>query len=101
MWGLVCLWWSHLVRPEVCPLGELVGSCGRLWGLSLLLWCVPSLLVALLLCAWRVACKYASISRSKGVFSGFWGFRLGLLGLGAVRGLCGFCVREWLGGYMA
>ena len=28
-------------------------------------------------------------------------FRVGLLGLGALRGLCGFCTREWLGGLKA
>ena len=27
-------------------------------------------------------------------------FRVGLLGLGALRGLCGFCARVELGGYM-
>ena len=30
-----------------------------------------------------------------------WGFRVGLCGFSALRGLCGFCVREWLGGYKA
>ena len=67
--------------------------------------CVPSLcpclLVALLLCLWCVACKYGSISRFKGVFSVVWGVRVGLCCLGALRGLCGFCVREWLGGLKA
>ena len=48
-----------------------------------------------------VACKYGSISRSKGVFSGFWGFRVGLCCLGGLRGLCGFCTRVELGGLKA
>ena len=56
------------------------------------------LLSALSLCSWCVVCKYGSISRFKGVFSGFWAFRVGFCGLRALRGLCGFCVREWLGG---
>ena len=33
-------------------------------------------------------------SRFKGVFSGFWGWRVGLYCLRALRGLWGFCVRE-------
>ena len=34
-------------------------------------------------------------------FSGFYGVRVGLCCLGALRGLWGFCVREWLGGLKA
>ena len=60
--------------------------------------CVPCLLSALLLRSRCVACKYGSISRFKGVSSVVWGFCVGLLGLGALRGLCGFCVRVELGG---
>ena len=63
-------------------------------------WSAPRLLSALLLCACRVACKYGSISRFKGVFRGFWGSCVGLCGFGAFRGLCGFCARVELGGYM-
>ena len=59
------------------------------------------LLSALSLCLWCAACKYGSISRFKGVFSGFWAFRVGLCCLGALRGLCGFCTRVELGGFMA
>ena len=59
------------------------------------------LLSALSLCPWWVAHKYGSISRFKGVFSGFWAFRVGLCCLGALRGLCGFCTRVELGGFMA
>ena len=59
------------------------------------------LLSALSLCSWCIACKYGSISRSKGVFSAFWGVCVGLCGLRALRGLWGFCVREWLGGLKA
>ena len=36
----------------------------------------------------------------RGFLAWFLLFRVGLLGLGALRGLWGFCVREWLGGYM-
>ena len=60
-------------------------------GLSSLSRRVPSLLFALLLCLWWVACKYGSISHFKGVFRGFYGVRVGLCCLGALRG---FCVRE-------
>ncbi len=58
----------------------------------------PPFLYSLLLCARCVACKYGSISRFKAVFSAVWWFRVGLLGLGALRGLCGFCTRVELGG---
>ena len=53
------------------------------------------------LCPWRVACKYGSISRFKGVFGGFCGVCVGLYCSGTLRGLWGFCVREWLGGFGA
>ena len=70
--------------------------------LALVLWsCVPSFLSALLLYACRVACKYALISRFKGVFSAVCVFGVGLLGLGALRGLWGFCTRVELGGLEA
>ena len=52
------------------------------------------LLSALLLCLWCITCKYGSISRFKGVFSGFCGVRVGLCCLRALLGLCGF-VRVW------
>ena len=65
--------------------------------------CVPSLspclLSAFMPCPWWVMLEYGSISRFKGVFSAVYGVRVGLCCLGALRGLCGFCVREWLGGY--
>ena len=66
---------------------------------ALVLWsCVPCLLSDLLLYACRVACEYGSISRFEGVFRGFYMFGVGLLGLRALRGLCGFCARVELGG---
>ena len=49
---------------------------------------------AFLLCLFGVACKYALISLFKGVFGVFWALRVGLCCLRALRGLCGFCVRE-------
>ena len=59
------------------------------------------LLSALSLCLWCVACKYGSVSRFKGVFSAFYGVCVGLCCSGTLRGLCGFCVREGLGGLKA
>ena len=50
--------------------------------------------------ACRVACKYTFIWRFRGVFGAVWGGCVGLCGFGALRGLWGFCTREWLGGYM-
>lgn len=58
----------------------------------------PAFLSALPLCACRVACKYGSISRFWGVFSGFYGVCVGLCCLRALRGLWGFCARVELGG---
>lgn len=49
-------------------------------------------------CSWCVAYKYGSVSRFKAVFGGFWGADVYLYGLGALRGLCGFCARVELGG---
>ena len=66
-----------------------------------LLWCAPCLLSACLLCLWCIALEYGSISRFKGVFSGFCGVGVYLCGFGALRGLWGFCAREVFGGYMA
>ena len=70
--------------------------------LAFVLWsCVPLLLSALSLFPWCVGFEYGSVSRFKGVFSGFWGCCVGLSCLGALRGLWGFCVRERLGGLKA
>ena len=64
-------------------------------------WCVPSLLSALSLCLWHIMLEYGYVSRFKGVFSVVWGCCVGLLGFGALRGLCGFCARVELGGLKA
>ena len=72
----------------------LFGASGPARGRSGPLVVCSLLLSALSLCLWCVVCKYGSISRFKGVFSGFWAFRVGLCCLGALRGLCGF-VRVW------
>ena len=58
-------------------------------------------LVALLLYARCVACKYAFICDSKGAFGGFYGADVYLYGLRSLRGLWGFCVRVELGGFGA
>ena len=58
------------------------------------------LLSSLSLCLWRVVFEICLYSHFKGVFRGFPLLDVGLYCLGALRGLCGFCVREWLGGYM-
>ena len=66
-----------------------------------LLSCVPSFCPSLSLCLWCVVFEICLYSRFKGVFSGFRGFRVGLCGLRALRGLWGFCVRVELGGLEA
>ena len=83
LWRVHWCRWSGLLGAQDLPE---VGS-------GPLVACSP-LLSAFLLCACLVACKYGSISRFKGVFSGFWAFRVGLCCLRALRGLWGFCVRE-------
>ena len=65
--------------------------------------CGPLVVCSLLLSAFLLCCRcigfeYGSISRFKGVFRGFYGVCVGLLGLGALRGLWGFCARVELGG---
>ena len=96
--GRVLLWWW-------CPL---VQRCAGVRGFRtchrsalVLWWCVPCLLSALLHCACRVACKYGSISRFKGVLRGFYGADVCLYGFGFLRGLWGFCARVELGGLKA
>ena len=59
------------------------------------------LLSALSLCLWFVAFEICLYSRFKGVFGGFPLLDVCLYCSRALRGLCGFCVREWLGGFMA
>ena len=54
--------------------------------------------VAFLLCRWCIAIEICLYSRFKGVFRGVWVVCVGLFVLGGLRGLWGFCVREWLGG---
>ena len=85
-----------------CPLGAGgAGVQGFRWSLSVC--SVPFSLpfVPLLLFLSCNTCEICLISHFKGVFTGFLLFRVGLLVLGALRGLWGFCVREWLGGFMA
>ena len=74
-------------------------TCHRL--ARVLWWCAPRLLSAFLLCLWCIALEYGSISRFKGVFSGFWGVGVYLYRFGVLRGLCGFCARVELGGLEA
>ena len=57
--------------------------------------CFPALLVR------GVGLEYAFICDFKAVFRGFWGADVYLYGLMPLRGLWGFCVREWLGGFEA
>ena len=86
-------WW-HMCRIQDPP----NAGSGPLVVCSLpLVVCSPPFVLSLL-CLWCIACKYASISRFKGVFSEVLGFRVGLYCLGGLRGLCGFCVRVELGG---
>ena len=59
------------------------------------------LFVPLLLLLSCNTCKICPISHFKGVLTGFWGSDVYLYGLRSLRGLCGFCVREWLGGLKA
>ena len=69
------LWRVHWLR--VCRLFGVSGPAKRL--ALVLLSCVPLVLSALSLCLWCVVFEYGPISRFKGVFSGFWAFRVGLV----------------------
>ena len=55
---------------------------------------VPLLLSALSLCLWCAALEICLYSHFEGVFGVVRGVCVGLCGLRALRGLCGFCVRE-------
>ena len=101
MWGVVCSSGGVFHCVHWCRCAGVRGfrTCRR--SALVLWWCAPCLLSALLHCACRVACKYGSISRFKGVFSAFWGADVCLYGFGALLGLCGFCAREVFGGLEA
>lgn len=84
-----------------CPLGA--GGQGAWLPVSCGVCSVPLSLpfVPLRLLLSSNTCGICLYSRFKGVFSAVWGVRVGLFVLGALRGLRGFCVREWLGGFGA
>ena len=87
-------WWRWWCPPIAGGAG-----CRASGGLS---WCVfPLPLSAFLLCPRCVGFEICLYSRSKGVFRGFPLLDVGLYCSGALRGLWGFCVREWLGGLKA
>ena len=71
---------------------------GSLSVCSVPLSCLLSSLMLLLSCN---TCKISPISHFKGVLRHFLSLYVGLLGLGALRGLWGFYVREGLGGFGA
>ena len=93
LWGGGGVHWVQVVQGAGAsgPAGCRLWSSGRVF---------PPF-VPLRFCFPAIPAKYALISQFKGVFAGFLLFRVGLLGLGALRGLWGFCTREWLGGFGA
>ena len=102
MWVQVCGFCGAFLHAFIVSTGPEVGRASRLQDLPEVGSCplvVCSLILSVSLpCSRCVACKYGSISRSKGIFSAVWGFRVGLCCLGGLRGLCGFCTRVELGG---
>ena len=88
-----------------CPLGAGLPASGPAGvGSGPLVVCsVPLSLpfVPLLLLLSCISLEICLISHFKGYFSGFCMFGVGLYCLLALRGLWGFCVREWLGGLKA
>ena len=102
MWyrcGVVC---SFRGGVSSCPLVRGFRTFRTCHRLALVLWCrVPAFCPPFSLCLWSITFGYAFISRFKGVFRGFGGEDVYLCGLRYLRGLWGFCVREWLGGFMA
>lgn len=85
-------------RLLACPLVQVCGLALAILLTLAKMERIPSFLSALSLYVWCVACKYAPISRFKGVFRGFYMVCVGLFVLRALRGLCGFCARVELGG---
>ena len=76
-------------------------TCQRLlWSSGPLVVC-SLLLSALSLCPCWVVLEICLYSRFEGVFRGFPLLDVCLYCSRALRGLCGFCVREWLGGLEA
>ena len=70
--------------------------------LALVLWsCVPCLLPAFPPCFGALLANMALFRILRGFLESFMGFRVGLYCWRALRGLCGFCVREWLVGLKA
>lgn len=95
--GCACFHRAH--QWQVVQGFEASGPAG--WLALVLWWCVPLLLSALSLCLWCISLEICLISRFKGVFRLFLSLCVGLLELGALRRLWGFCTREWLGGLKA
>ena len=95
-WGFRCgsLFGAVVVSTGCrwCRVQGLPVSCG-VCSVPFFLPFVPLLL--LLSC---ISLEICLISHFKGVFRGFYGVRVGLCCLGALRGLCGFCARVELGG---
>ena len=87
----------HLGRWS-CPLGA--GGAGLLPD-ALPSWCVPAFCPLCCICFPALVPKYALFRVLRAFLAWFWCVCVGLYCLGALRGLCGFCAREWLGGLKA
>ena len=95
-----CRWWAcgaGCASSLACPLVQVV----RLFGVVPPFVACSPISSAFLLCSRCVVLEICLYSHFKGVFSAVWGCCAGLCCLGALRGLWGFCVREWLGGFGA
>ena len=87
--GLVVRCLSALIA---CPLGRSLQAVSISFGVF------PAFCPLYCFCFPAIALKYGSISHFNAVFSVVWGWCVGLYCWRALRGLWGFCVREWLGG---
>ena len=86
MWVQVVQVVPALWRVHWLQVVGLFGASGPAKRLALVLWsCVPSFCPLSCFVSWWVVFEYGSISRFKGVFSGFWASRVGLCGLRALR----------------
>ena len=105
MWVLVCgrvflSWWCSMVStgPEVGRASRASGPAGGwLWASGRVYPPFGRLTALRLVRCLQIWLYFAFL----GVFRGFYVFRVGLCWLGGLRGLCGFCARVELGGYMA
>ena len=91
MWVQVVQVVPALWRVHWLQVYRLFGASGPAKRLALVLWsCVPSFCPLSRFVFGALLANMALFRVFRGIFSGFWAFRVGLCCSGALRGLCGF-----------